>query len=141
MKEFNKKITFEISVDDISNELLSKIDIEFKYRELVVEAIIGRQLSTGDSDGIGLIFNALRGYTSGVNFKVGDRVICAKGIWGNWDKENAHYKKEVECVVTEVNIHAGEQLTLNYVIGEKIGITTSRADQCTKIIPTCIQEK
>ena len=76
MKKFNQVITIEVGIDSIAQQLLSQINPEFKHREILAEAIIGVHVENYDAQKLTYLYNSLNGFTSDINFKVGDFVMA-----------------------------------------------------------------
>ena len=143
MKNFNRIITIEVSVDSIAQQMLAQINPEFKHREMLVETIFGRALSE-DESAISKIYNALNGHTQELNFKVGDK-IAPKDVeaWGYWtaesiEKNNTVRGKITTATVKEINIHANRQILLEFEVPQKNGTVKMQnewvyAYQCEKI--------
>jgi hypothetical protein len=119
MQKFNKSIEISIPIDAIANQLLEQFNPEFKHKELVVETIIGRMLTT-DERGISKVFNSLNGYTGDINFKIGDLVVPIDlNMYGYWDQDSidnkkATYKAIKSATVLNINKFADESLEIAY---------------------------
>jgi len=115
MKQFNKTISVEVSVDSIANNLLSNMKEDFKHKELVVEAIIGSALEKG---GLGYIYNSLNGFNNEINFQVGDAVISTDrtylGTKDETGKVERNHQEIGPCSVKEINIYADRKLLVEY---------------------------
>lgn len=125
MKKFNQVISVEVEVDTIADLLLSNMNPECKHSELVVESIVGRLL---ENNSIGYLYNSLNGYSSDINFQVGDNIASDEGIsvWGYFTPESIENNSSVrgkikEAVVVAVNKYADLKLKVEYKIPQKTG--------------------
>ena len=103
LKKFNTVIKVEVSVDSIAEQLLSFMKPEEKHKELVTETIIGTLLH---ENRVGILYNALNGYTNEINFKEGDKIICTE-IVNDYliDNTTKTYRKIGPCTVKEKNLY------------------------------------
>jgi len=125
MKKFNQTITIEIEVDNIANQLLEKMNPEFKHREPVVEAIIGTALNSRDNT-LSHIFNALSGHLPEINYKVGDIVDCTSETYMYLTEESrqsgdSQRAKLGKSKVIEINPFSSTPLLVEYDYYRKDG--------------------
>lgn len=73
MKSFNQTINIEVQVDTIANKLLSSMDDANPHSALIAETIVGTLAAEGRLSGL---YNALNGWETTIDFKVGQRVNC-----------------------------------------------------------------
>jgi hypothetical protein len=125
MKNFNKVITVEVSVDSIANLLLDSMSTEFKHRESVVESIVGRMMNDGS---LSYLYNSLNGYSSAIDFQVGDVVSSINGFrtYAYWtqesiDSNNTVYGSVYEGRIVEINEFADKKIRLEYTVPNKKG--------------------
>lgn len=74
MQKFTEVIKVEVEVESIHQQLLSTFPEDYKHKEILAHAIIGSSLSANK---LGFIYNALNGYSSEIDFNVGDEIICS----------------------------------------------------------------
>ena len=121
MKQFNKVISIEVSVDSIAKRLLDTLPEDYKHRELVTEAIIGPMASNNNMHAIGVLFNALGGFTNELNFQVGNVVMTKASSYYDYefiDNVIVPRTKSLEigmAVVKEVDVYkVGQQILIGY---------------------------
>lgn len=126
MKQFNQVISIEVSVDSIANNLLSQFKEDFKHKELVTEAIIGRALAV-DNGMLSTVFNALNGFDGSINFQIGD-VVRPKELYayGYWTPESIEKGSSVHAYiesakVVDINLYSDKKLKLEYSVPQKDG--------------------
>ena len=126
MKNFNKVITVEVSVDSIANQLLQTLSPEFKHREMVTEGIIGRMLSS-DMHGLSILYNSLNGFTQEIDFQVGEVVKVENlnfyGYWfANTDGNLKESREKVsEGVVKSIDIYSDKKIELEFNVPDSKG--------------------
>lgn len=128
MKRFNKVITIEVSVDSIAEQLLDTISPEFKHREILAEAIIGRMER---DNSLSYLYNSLNGYPCDIDFKIGDEVRTENPmrIYGYWtlesiEKNDSIYNDVYTAKVVEINPYADEKLKIQFDVPGKTGQLT-----------------
>jgi hypothetical protein len=127
MKQFNKVITVEVSVDTIANQLLDSMSMDFKHRELVAESIIGRMLN---DNSLTFLYNSLNGYACDINFEKGDDLCANDGgfsEYGYWTPESIEQNNSVmqyikSVQVVEVDVYRDNKLLVEYYVPNKEGI-------------------
>lgn len=126
MKSFNQVISVEVSVDSIAQELLNTISPDYAHREILVEGIIGRAISS-DKQALAVIFNSLRGYTGEIDFKVGDVVVPGDlRVYAFWtpksiEENNTVYGEIKSATIVEIDTYANEKLKISYEVPAKDG--------------------
>ena len=134
MQKFNKSIEISIPIDAIANQLLEQFNPEFKHRELVVETIVGRMLTT-DERGISKVFNSLNGYTGDINFAIGDIVVPKKlRVYGYWtqksiDESNSVYGDIESATVVSIDKFADESLEISFDVPKKDGTMETKTQR------------
>jgi hypothetical protein len=123
MRQFNKVISVEVSVDDIANQLLSTIAADFKHRELVAETIIGTSLEKGT---LGYLYNSLNGYTNEINFFAGDRISCKSRERREYVEGEMKWAEIGDCDILEVNPYAQNKLYVRWFDVKQDGTPTER---------------
>ena len=122
MKKFNKTITIEIPVDQIANQLLGVLNPEFKHRELVTEAIIGRMLN---DHSLGYLYNSINGFDSSVDFRIGDTICSEKGlkVFGYWNPESDQdeYGYVKTATVISIDPYRNEKICIEFQVPSKNG--------------------
>ena len=126
MKKFNQVISIEVPVDSIAQLLLDNLNPEFKHRELVAEAIVGRMMN---DKSLTFLYNSLNGYTCDIDFCVGDVVCTTPGnlrVYGYFtpesiEKNDTIYGDILEGVVIEINPYANEKIKIEYKVPNKKG--------------------
>jgi len=125
MKNFNQVITVEVSVNSIANLLLDSMSPEFKHRENVVESVISRMLNDGS---LSYLYNSLNGYSSAIDFQVGDVVSSINGFraYAYWtqesiDSDNTVHSSVYEGRIVEINEFANKKIRLEYTVPNKKG--------------------
>jgi len=114
MKSFNQAINIEVQVDTIANKLLESMDSSNPHSALIAETIIGTLVSEGRLSGL---YNALNGWESTIDFKVGQLIHCS----------STHYsgsKREVigNCEIIEINEYkngSNIKVSLEYMYDDK----------------------
>lgn len=121
MKQFNQSIQIEISVDSIANQLLDQFKDDFKHREIVVEAIIGRALAE-DKNALGIIYNSLGGFKREVNYQIGENVATESlYAYAYWNGES-HSRGEIKsAMVVKVDPYASRPIKVQYEVPKKDG--------------------
>ena len=84
MKQFNKVISVEVSVDSIAKRLLDTLPEDYKHRELVAEAIIGPMVSNDLGGSLGALYNSLNGFVNEINFAKDDVVDVTDGYYQSY---------------------------------------------------------
>lgn len=138
MKKYNKTITVEVSVDAIAEHLLNSMDKEFKHKENVVEAIIGPALEKGT---LSYIYNALYGYNNGLNFAVGEEVMCTTKEYMSYQEGDGlkeGYREIGKVTILEIGEYKDKKLLVQYVYTDSNGKNTQkemwvRHTSCSKI--------
>ncbi len=125
MKKFNKEIEVKVSVDAIAEKLLSVMDKDFKHAELVTETIIGTSLEKGIAT-MGMLYNALSGYTNEINFKIGDIVSSEEDTHTTYEEvePNSWKNKSVPTTnakVVSINLYAERKLEIEYEVRDYSG--------------------
>lgn len=125
MKNFNQVITVEVSVNSIANLLLDSMSPEFKHRENVVDSIVGRMLN---DNSLGYLYNSLNGYSTSIDFQVGDEVMSTNGFraYAYWTPEsieqnNSCYGYVKSGKVIEINEYGDNKLRIEYQTPNKKG--------------------
>lgn len=125
MKHFNQIITVEVPVNAIANMLLDSMNPEFKHKELVVEAIVGRMLN---DNSLTFLYNSLNGYPCEIDFQVGDTVRSNTGlqVYAYWtpesiEKNNTCYGIVTEATIVEVDPYRDDKLRIEYNLPNKKG--------------------
>ena len=143
MKQFNRIITVEVSVDAIAQNLLDTIAPDFKHREMLVESIIGSNIDTGK---LGYIYNALNGFTNEINFAKGDKIYCSNKTYmfktpSSIEKDNSEYAEMGDAVVIDTDVYAEKKVLIEYDhYGRKGEVTRKQAwvnhTDCVRTVPT-----
>jgi hypothetical protein len=150
MKKFNKTIKVEVSVDSIAEQLLSNFHEDFKHREMVAETIIGNALEGGKRIMLSQIYNSLNGYTNGVDFKVGDHVICSHEQYLYDEKGNRNHRAIGECGVLEIDVYREDKVkvgfqSINSKGTEQTDYSWVHHTKCSKLdlsnVPTTFEEE
>lgn len=130
MKSFNQVITVQVSVDSIANQLLEAMNPEFKHRELVTEAVIGRMMN---DNSLSYLYNSLNGYNNSIDFQIGDEVSSVNGFraYGYWtpesiEKNDTVYGSVKNGKVVEINEYADKKIKIEYQIPTKTGDFTTQ---------------
>lgn len=125
MKQFNQVITVEVPVNAIANQLLESMYPDFKHKELVTEAIIGRMMNDGS---LSYLYNSLNGYPCNIDFQVGDEVSSREGFrtYGYWTPEsieqnNSCYGSVKSGTIVEINEYSDKKLCILYSVPNKDG--------------------
>jgi hypothetical protein len=125
MKNFNKVITVEVSVDSIANMLLDSMSADFKHKELVAEAIVGRMMN---DNSLGYLYNSLNGYPTTIDFQIGDEVSSNSGFrsYGYWtpesiEKNDSCYGYVKSGKIVEINEYGDQKLRIEYQFPNKKG--------------------
>lgn len=125
MKKFNEVITVEVSVDSIAEMLLTNLNGDFKHRELVAEAIVGRMKN---DNSLGYLYNSLNGYSSEIDFQVGDVVGTSEPLreYGYWTPESIEKNDTVRgdvssAVIVDINPYSNDKLFIKYQVPNKSG--------------------
>ena len=126
MKKFNQVIEVQVSVDTIADKLCKMFSKEEKHAELVTETIIGNLLNKGTKEGISQLYNALNGYTSDIDFEVGDFIICHKKVYNNFKQEDGSFKERYEAIeeatVVDIDLYRSDKLKIEYNYMDSKGI-------------------
>lgn len=134
MKQFNRVIKVEVSVDTIAQQLLNNMSPDFKHREMVTEAIVSRMLQ---NDSVGYLYNALNGYPATINFEVGEVIMCEfHDRWIDEDKENGisrDWKEIVQCTIDEIDPYADNKIKVIFDNNGKIQERWVSHLKCSKI--------
>jgi hypothetical protein len=115
MKQFNKTISIEVSVDSIANMLLSNMKEDFKHKDIVVEAIIGAGVEKG---GLSYVYNALAGFSNAINFAVGEMVVCKETAYvyqHNQEKIQRSPRVIGDAKVIEINEFADRKVRVEFI--------------------------
>ena len=121
MKKFQGTITVEVEINKIAEDFLSKLPEDYKHRELLTETVIGTTLSNG---GIEFIYNALNGYDSEVDFKVGDIIFAKDEFYTYYDHETGikDYSNRYPVVAQVLEVSP-------YKIGDKLRVKAITVDR------------
>jgi hypothetical protein len=122
MKKFTEEIQVTVTVNSIANMMLDAMNPEFKHRENVVESLISRMVAE-DKQGLSLLYNTLSGFTSDINFNIGDIVKISKlskySNWGDQDSEGKYistYKDITTVEVVDINEYADNKIQVKYTL-------------------------
>lgn len=125
MKQFNEVISVEVPVQAIANMLLDSMSPEFKHREIVTEAIVGRMMA---DNSLTFLYNSLNGYPCNIDFQVGDNVKNNNGfqVYGYWTAESIEQNNSVygyiyDALVLEIDVYRDDKLRIEYKIPNKKG--------------------
>lgn len=150
LKNFTEVIQIEVSVNEIAEKLLAKVNQEEKHAVLITETVIGCLLQDKSMNQMSILYSALNGYTSEINFKVDEEVICSRKIYNYQPKEDvltseneSENFKEVHvevgiCKIVKIDLYAKEKLTIEYDYCTSKGVISKRQMQvshkeCDKI--------
>ena len=150
MKKFNQSISIEISVDSIADLLLNNLHPDFKHKEIVAEAIIGRMMN---DNSLGYLYNSLNGYPCNIDFQVGDELSSEIGFkaYGYWTPESIERNDTVHgmvkfATVVGIDIYRDNKLEIQYLVPNKKG----GMDTCSvwakhtawnKLLPVPVEEE
>jgi hypothetical protein len=121
MKQFNKVIQIEVSLDQIANDLLATMDSSNPHAALIAETIIG---TMHEDQSLGKLYSALAGKEIIINFQVGQTLHCTETFY------NGNERIEVGvCTVKGINEYAKRycvnvEYSYNNTNGKKV--TTSQ---------------
>lgn len=125
MKKFNKIISIEVQVDSIAQLLLDNLNPEFKHKEIVAEAIVGRMMNDGS---LSFLYNSLNGYPCDINFKIGDELITESPlrVYGHWtpesiEKNDTVYGNVSQVKICDINPYADNKLCIEYQVPNRKG--------------------
>lgn len=79
MKQFNQVIMIAVSVDSIATKLRSQFTTDNSHGDLITETIIETALH---DDRLAMVYSAINGYSTDINFKVKQPVVCDAKYWG-----------------------------------------------------------
>jgi len=141
MKRFNKTINVEVEVDSIAEKLLSMFNKDEKHSEITTEAIIGNLVA---KERISDLYNAMHGYTSKLNFQVGEVVITENLTCWCYPTEESRIKGSSESMkidqatIVDIDEYADRQLKVSYFAPNKKGNEEERSEwvrvkNCSKI--------
>ena len=126
MKKFNQVISIEVAVDTIADLLLANMNPDFKHKEIVAEAIVGRMMN--DSS-LSFLYNSLNGYPCTIDFKVDDEIKAVKPmrIYGFWTPESianndSCYGDVLDAKIIEINVYSNQKLNIEYLVPDKKGV-------------------
>jgi hypothetical protein len=113
MKQFNKSIRIEISLDSIANRLLDMMKTENNPNaELVVETIIGSL--QGDGQKMGMLYNSMVGWSNELAYQVGENVLVHRDHIREY-RMHADCPYELPTTIEEIDIYRGEKnVKVNY---------------------------
>lgn len=128
MKKFNEVITIEVSVDSIAQQLLNTISPEFKHREILAEAIIGRMKK---DNSLSYLYNSLNGCPCEIDFKIGEEVCTDKPlkVYGYWTPESIATNNTVNgdvssAKIIEIDEYDNDKLLIEFEVPTiKAGVT------------------
>ena len=122
MKQFNKVITVEVSVDSIAQQLLSTFSSDFKHAELVAETIIATGLEKGT---LTYLYNSLNGFSSDINFQVGDEVLCTDSTYDFSLNASGAYEESHKpigaCKIVEINPYSTTKVNIEFMKTKRDG--------------------
>lgn len=125
LKEYKEVIKVEISVNDIADELLSKMNPENNGNELIVETLIDNLRHS--PEGLGQLYNSLYGRATNIDFKVGDIVECSRQTYAYRTEKDINSNKtsydELGVVkILEVDMAATEKVRVEYHVYNNQGV-------------------
>jgi hypothetical protein len=131
MKQFNKNIHIEVSVDAIAARLLDSMK-ESPIAEHIVEAVIGSALAA--NHGLNAIYNAVCGFSNELTYKVGDNCAISTEYISTYNFVDSLKKFDyVLGKVVAINEYAKCPITVEIEhVNSKNYIDTDRKD-----IPLC----
>ena len=141
MKKFNKVIAIEVEVDSIAQQLLSMFNKEEKHAEITTEAIIGNLVA---KERVSDLYNAMNGYTTSINFKIGEVVLTSNlNCWCYPTEESrtngsSESLKIEQATIVDIDEYADRQLKVSYFAPNKKGNEEERSEwvrakNCSKI--------
>lgn len=125
MKKFNEVISIQVPVDSIAQKLLDAVNVDFKHREILAEAIVGRMMNDGS---LSYLYNSLNGYPCSIDFEIGDELYSDKGFrtYGYWTPESIEQNNSVHGTVNTARVIAidpyrDNKLQIQYQVPNKKG--------------------
>lgn len=112
MKQFNKTIRVEVSLDQIASNLLSRFKEDEKHAEAMTETIISL---LDKSDNVSYLYNTLNGFTNDINFEIGDVIMCKDTAYFRGQNETRPSTQVIgECEIIDIDIYNKKKLKVAF---------------------------
>jgi len=125
MKKFNEVISIQVPVDSIAQKLLDAVNVDFKHREILAEAIVGRMMNDGS---LSYLYNSLNGYPCNIDFEIGDELYSNKGlrVYGYFTPESIEKNSSVYGTIQSgrviaIDPYRDNKLQIQYYVPNKKG--------------------
>lgn len=126
MKKFSQVISIEVPVQSIADLLLNNLHPDFKHKEIVAEAIVGRMMN---DNSLGYLYNSLNGYHCNIDFEVGDFITTSgNGLshYACWTPESLEKRSTVHGYITEgkvinINPYSDKKLEIEFLAPDRNG--------------------
>lgn len=122
LKQRNKTIQVEISLDQIASNLHSMFNPDEKHSTIVVDAIIDNLEKS--HRGLSQLFSTMNGYKPTLNYELGDNVYTTHKDYTYQLIDDTYQNKYVEigeCKVVDIDIAAVKQLQVEWVYTNRDG--------------------
>ena len=133
---FTGTVRMEVPLAAIYDRLLAVISPDFKHADMLAHAVVGSAKEKGT---ILYIYNSLTGFGNGINYEVGEVVICKSE---NKRMNVGGRRETVEiglCTIAEINLYGSYKLKVEYEQdnysgdGKEMSSSWVSLDDCSRI--------